>query len=83
MLILMATHSASAASKLFRVLVAGGLAMAAPACSSGSEKTELDAAASGDDAASDAGFDAKLDAAAAADACLNRPGDCTHGLCSW
>ena len=75
-------------AKLFHVLVAGGLALAAPACSSDPGPSETDAAADPKDAASDASdasvaFDAKLDALAAADACLNKPGDCTHGLCSW
>lgn len=74
--------------KLFHVLVVGGLALAAPACSSNPAPTESDSGAEAKDGAADAsdasvGFDAALDALSAADACLNRLGDCTHGLCSW
>lgn len=77
-----------ASAKLFHVLVAGGLALATPACSSDPTPGNTDSGAEPKDAAADAsdasvGFDAKLDALSAADACLNKPGDCTHGLCSW
>jgi hypothetical protein len=89
----MGTSPSRPSAKLFHVLVAGGLALAGTACSSGDPvKNEGDAgggaqdgsAASGDASSShDAAVDADLDAAAAADACLNTPGDCTHGLCAW
>jgi hypothetical protein len=78
-------------AKLFRVLVAGGLAMATPACTNeivqngGDAGNAKDSAgpedATGDSqSVTDAGISDALDAA---DACLNRLGDCTHGLCSW
>ena len=58
--------------------------MASPACSSDPASPALDAGGSAQDGAggpADAG--ALLDAMAAADACLNTPGDCNHGMCSW
>jgi hypothetical protein len=78
-------------TKLFRVLVLGGLSMAIPACSSAGPTD--DAGTANDSAAqndakpqTDAGSsnDAATIQDVAADApCLNKPGDCTHGLCSW
>jgi hypothetical protein len=87
----MASAPLRPSAKLFHVLVAGGLAMATPACSSDPVEQGVDAgngkdgAAGGSDARADAAIaDSGLDdALSAADACLNRPGDCTHGLCSW
>ena len=81
-----------AASKLFRVIVVGGISMALPACSAGTTQDQ-DAAAS-DAAAADAADekgasqDATADVAAPVDAaddapCLNKPGDCSHGTCAW
>lgn len=92
----MATSSSSprASAKLFHVLVAGGIAMAGTACSSTDPvvKTESDSGSAADGSSSDgssshdassAADSGSNDASAAADACLNTPGDCTHGLCSW
>jgi hypothetical protein len=73
------------ASKLFKVLVLGGLSMAIPACSSGT---------TGDDAGSDAAVDAGQDQAAQTDAQAGNdsgtctvynqcPTDCSHGMCGW
>ncbi len=99
----MASVPARPSQKLFHVLVAGGIAMATPACSSDPAQSSSDSGASdgstgsadAGDAASDSGSPTDAagnrdvadtgisDALAAADACLNRPGDCSHGLCSW
>ncbi len=76
------------ASKLFNVLVIGGMSLAIPACSGG-PTTDSDAGGPAADAADDQGAQGN-DAAAQPDTgtgqdagCLNKPGDCTHGLCSW
>ena len=77
-----------AASKLFRVIVVGGISMALPACSAGATQDQ-DAAAT--DAADEKGpsQDATADVAAPIDAadeaapCLNKIGDCSHGTCAW
>ncbi len=76
-----------AASKLFRVIVVGGISMALPACSAGATQDQ-DAAAA--DAADEKGSsqDATADVAAPVDAaddapCLNKLGDCSHGTCAW
>lgn len=59
----------SSASKLFQVLVVGGLALGAQACSS--DGSPGDAGAGGDTGVvMDSG-------------CLNKPGDCSHGTCAW
>ncbi len=74
------------ASKLFNILVIGGMAMALPACS-GDTTTGDDAAA--DDASSSKETGSSKDAGSIKDVstadvpCLNKEGDCTHGLCSW
>jgi hypothetical protein len=76
-------------NKLFHVLVVGGFAIATPACSSDpaapGSGAQSDAGSGKDSAAGDSGADAAVitDAMMAADVCLNTPGDCTHGLCSW
>ncbi len=50
---------------------------------SGSD-AEADTGGGPADAQSEGAADGGIsDALAAADACLNRPGDCSHGLCSW
>jgi len=74
------------ASKLFKVLVLGGLSMAMPACSGGSTGTDAGTdAASAVDAAKDQS--APNDAATTQDSggCTdpNGPPDCNHGTCGW
>jgi hypothetical protein len=77
------------ASKLFHVLVVGGMSMGIPVagCSGDTTTGGQDAEASdggggGNDSSSpkDSGT---IQDVQATDACLNKPGDCTHGLCSW
>ena len=74
-------------SKLFHVLVVGGMAMAMPACSSPDTTNDKDAEAADsasdqsstkDSSVVDTGVDVTDDGP-----CLNKPGDCSHGLCSW
>ena len=70
-------------SKLFKVLVLGGLSMAVPACSngttSGDDSGTSDAAGPNDAAPADA---SAQDAGCAPADMIKCP-DCTHGLCGW
>jgi len=71
--------------KLFHVVVAGGISLAAQACSSDNSPQQDSGsdATKNDGPANDAmpGGDATMDTMS--DACLNKPGDCTHGMCAW
>lgn len=75
--------------KLYRVLVVGGIAMAGPGCGTSSpgpapvDAAAVDAAHAAPDAAPVGNDAAMMEAMDAAAACLNRPGDCTHGMCAW
>ncbi|HEY1956840.1 MAG TPA: hypothetical protein VGH28_14570 [Polyangiaceae bacterium] len=87
-------RSRAEGSKLFKVLVLGGLSMAVPACSSGTTgggDAGTSDAATANDAAKDQA--APQDAAPQQDAGVVDTGcppdqkiqcpDCTHGLCGW
>jgi hypothetical protein len=78
-------------SKLFHVLVVGGMSMAVPVVGCGSTTNPPDDGGLGDSAADQStGKDSGAadtgtvqDTGASDGPCLNTPGDCTHGLCSW
>ena len=84
--------ASSTPRKLFHVLVVGGIALGAQACSSdtsGMDSGTDDDASSGTDAKNDA---PAKDASPGGDSsmmgmdsggCQNKPGDCSHGTCAW
>ena len=80
-------------SKLFKVLVLGGLSMAVPACSNGTtsgDDSGTSDAAGPNDAAKDQAApqdaspaDAAVQDTGCAPADMIKCPDCTHGLCGW
>jgi hypothetical protein len=72
------SDGSSNASKLFRLLVVGGISIAATAGCSSSSSTPDDKDSGKSDAAPS--MDAMMDGP-----CLNTstPPDCTHGMCAW